>query len=181
MAKDDKGKISFDTGINLDGFDEDAKDLKSMAEDIAKSIEDMGKNVEKSVGNVNTKGTKKEIDSLSQESLRAAESIIKVQTAMDKMDDVNGPKAITAAIKEYEKELDALKEKMEDYSRLDIYERSDAYKKDKESMDELINSIKAAKADLRNYYMEQEAMKTAVADLKQARKDAAAQARQDEK
>ena len=153
MAKDDKGKISFDTGINLDGFDEDAKDLKSMAEDIAKSIEDMGKNVEKSVGNVNTKGTKKEIDSLSQESLRAAESIIKVQTAMDKMDDVNGPKAITAAIKEYEKELDALKEKMEDYSRLDIYERSDAYKKDKESMDELINSIKAAKADLRNYYM----------------------------
>ena len=82
MAKDDKGRISFDTGINLDGFDEDAKNLKTMAGDIAKSIEDMGKNVEKSVGNVNTSRTKKSLDSLSQESIRAAEAIIRAHTAL---------------------------------------------------------------------------------------------------
>ena len=42
---DDERKISFDTGINLDGLENDTKELKSMANDIARTIENMGKSV----------------------------------------------------------------------------------------------------------------------------------------
>lgn len=50
---DDERKISFDTGINLDGLDNDTKELKSMANDIARTIENMGKDIEDNVSGIN--------------------------------------------------------------------------------------------------------------------------------
>ena len=78
------------------------------------------------------------------------------------------------SIKEYEKELEKLQERMAGYSQFDIDGQSDVYKQDKESIEELRNSINAAKDDLRNYYMQQEAEKIAIDNLKQKAKDKAA-------
>ena len=110
MAKKEEGEgtISFDTAINLDGMEEDVKDLKSMANDIAKSIENMGRNIEKAVGEIDTSGVQDDLNSLSDDAIKAAEASMKVNAAMAKLDDVNGPQAIIAAIKEYKKQLEEL-------------------------------------------------------------------------
>ena len=91
MAKKEEGEgtISFDTAINLDGMEEDVKDLKSMANDIAKSIENMGRNIEKAVGEIDTSGVQDDLNSLSDDAIKAAEASMKVNAAMAKLDDVN--------------------------------------------------------------------------------------------
>lgn len=182
MAKNDTdGTISFDTGINLEGMEEDAKNLKSLANEIAKSIENMGKNVEKAVGDIDTGSAQNAFEGLSEDAIKAAEASMKVDAAMAKLDDVNGPQAIIAAIKEYKKQLDELEDKVASYSGLEISDNSETYKQDMESIEELNKSIEYAKGELRDYYMRQQANKMAIDQVKQAKKEQAAAIKQAEK
>lgn len=183
MAKreDGEGTISFDTAINLDGMEEDVKDLKSMANDIAKSIENMGKNVEKAVGDIDTSNVQNDLNSLSKQAIKAAEASMKVDAAMAKLDDVDGPQAIIASIKEYKKQLEELEDKVAGYSSIEIGKNSETYKEDKAAIEELNNAIEYAKSELRDYYMRQQANKMAIDQAKQALRDQATQAKADEK
>ena len=171
---DDERKISFDTGINLDGLDNDTKELKSMANDIARTIENMGKDIEDNVSGINMDSIQSSMQDLTAEAIKSAQAMLKVNQMINKLDDVTGPKAILDSIKEYEKELEKLQERMAGYSQFDIDGQSESYKQDKESVEELRNSINAAKDDLRNYYMQQEAEKIAIDNLKQVVKEKAA-------
>ena len=171
---DDERKISFDTGINLDGLDNDTKELKSMANDIARTIENMGKDIEDNVSGINMDSIQSSMQDLTAEAIKSAQAMLKVNQMINKLDDVTGPKAILDSIKEYEKELEKLQERMAGYSQFDIDGQSESYKQDKESVEELRNSINAAKDDLRNYYMQQEAEKIAIENLKQVVKEKAA-------
>lgn len=183
MAKKEEGEgtISFDTAINLDGMEEDVKDLKSMANDIAKSIENMGRNIEKAVGEIDTSGVQDDLNSLSDDAIKAAEASMKVNAAMAKLDDVNGPQAIIAAIKEYKKQLEELEDKVASYSSIDIGKNSETYKEDQAAIEELNKSIEYAQGELRDYYMQQQANKIAIDQAKQALRNQAAQAKADEK
>lgn len=176
-----EGTISFDTAINLDGMEEDVKDLKSMANDIAKSIENMGRNIEKAVGEIDTSGVQDDLNSLSDDAIKAAEASMKVNAAMAKLDDVNGPQAIIAAIKEYKKQLEELEDKVASYSSIDIGKNSETYKEDQAAIEELNKSIEYAQGELRDYYMQQQANKIAIDQAKQALRNQAAQAKADEK
>ena len=175
---DDERKISFDTGINLDGLENDTKELKSMANDIARTIENMGKDIEDNVSGISMENIQNSMEDLTAEAIKSAQAMLKVNQMINKLDDVTGPKAILDSIKEYEKELEKLQERMAGYSQFDIDGQSDVYKQDKESIEELRNSINAAKDDLRNYYMQQEAEKIAIDNLKQKAKDKAAAEKQ---
>lgn len=183
MAKKEEGEgtISFDTAINLDGMEEDVKDLKSMANDIAKSIENMGRNIEKAVGEIDTSGVQDDLNSLSDDAIKAAEASMKVNAAMAKLDDVNGPQAIIAAIKEYKKQLEELEDKVASYSDIEIGKNSETYKEDQAAIEELNKSIEYAQGELRDYYMQQQANKIAIDQAKQALRNQAAQAKADEK
>jgi hypothetical protein len=183
VAKKEEGEgtISFDTAINLDGMEEDVKDLKSMANDIAKSIENMGRNIEKAVGEIDTSGVQDDLNSLSDDAIKAAEASMKVNAAMAKLDDVNGPQAIIAAIKEYKKQLEELEDKVASYSSIDIGKNSETYKEDQAAIEELNKSIEYAQGELRDYYMQQQANKIAIDQAKQALRNQAAQAKADEK
>lgn len=183
MAKKEEGEgtISFDTAINLDGMEEDVKDLKSMANDIAKSIENMGRNIEKAVGEIDTSGVQDDLNSLSDDAIKAAEASMKVNAAMAKLDDVNGPQAIIAAIKEYKKQLEELEDKVASYPSIDIGKNSETYKEDQAAIEELNKSIEYAQGELRDYYMQQQANKIAIDQAKQALRNQAAQAKADEK
>ena len=152
---DDERKISFDTGINLDGLENDTKELKSMANDIARTIENMGKDIEDNVSGISMENIQNSMEDLTAEAIKSAQAMLKVNQMINKLDDVTGPKAILDSIKEYEKELEKLQERMAGYSQFDIDGQSDVYKQDKESIEELRNSINAAKDDLRNYYRKQ--------------------------
>ena len=183
MAKKEEGEgtISFDTAINLDGMEDDAKDLKSLANEIAKSIENMGRNVEKAVGEIDTSGVQEDLNSLSEDAIKAAEASMKVNAAMAKLDDVNGPQAIIAAIKEYKKQLEELENKVASYSDIDVGKNSETYKEDQAAIEELKKSIEYAQGELRDYYMQQQANKMAIDQAKQALRNQAAQAKADEK
>lgn len=183
MAKKEEGEgtISFDTAINLDGMEEDVKDLKSMANDIAKSIENMGRNIEKAVGEIDTSGVQDDLNSLSDDAIKAAEASMKVNAAMAKLDDVNGPQAIIAAIKEYKKQLEELEDKVASYSDIEIGKNSETYKEDQAAIEELNKSIEYAQGELRDYYMQQQASKMAIDQAKQAAKEKAAAVKQAEK
>lgn len=175
---DDERKISFDTGIDLKGLDADSKELRSMVNDIAKTIENMGKNIESNVSDIGTSGTQKNMRNLTQETIKTASALMKVNQMMDKFDNINGPQAIIASIKEYEKELDKLEQKLAGYTEFEVDGKSEAYKQDVASIEELRNSINAAKNDLRDYYMQQEAGKRAIDQLKQAAKEKATEEKQ---
>lgn len=179
--KEGEGTISFDTAINLDGMEDDVKDLRSMASEIAKSIENMGRNVEKAVGEIDTSGVQEDLDSLSEDAIKAAEASMKVNAAMAKLDDVNGPQAIIAAIKEYKKQLEELEDKVASYSDIEIGKNSETYKEDQAAIEELNKSIEYAQGELRDYYMQQQANKIAIDQAKQALRNQAAQAKADEK
>lgn len=179
--KEGEGTISFDTAINLDGMEDDVKDLRSMASEIAKSIENMGRNVEKAVGEIDTSGVQEDLDSLSEDAIKAAEASMKVNAAMAKLDDVNGPQAIIAAIKEYKKQLEELEDKVASYSDIEIGKNSETYKEDQAAIEELNKSIEYAQGELRDYYMQQQANKIAIDQAKQVLRNQAAQAKADEK
>ena len=137
--------------------------------------------MEKAVGDIDTSNAQTDLNSLSEEAIKAAEASMKVDAAMAKLDDVDGPQAIIAAIKEYKKQLEELEDKVAGYSSIEIGKNSETYKEDKAAIEELNNAIEYAKSELRDYYMRQQANKMAIDQAKQALRDQATQAKADEK
>lgn len=146
MAAD--GSINFDTGINTEGFEQDARDLKQAADACAKAVEDAGKRV------YDTFGKSSKMTALERQIAQTEEKIRRLKDEMFRMESAQIPteeyKELSGLVEKTQMQLDRLLERQEKMSAMGVKENSKSWKNLQYDIDATSRKLEIYKGELQD-------------------------------